>query len=210
MKAAFVFTFLALLITYVAAQASSTPFYITSPLQGDSFKAGSTISVKWNNGVDGSAKVILLTGTNAATMKPTGYSFTINGADGEYDWKVPTNLPQDATFSLQISYTDPKSKATATSYSAPFTLTGTNGDRVTQSFVTGVSSAISSPIASASSVVSSPAITSVVPSTAAPKPTSASSAVASATPSAPSAAAGYKAPTVAICVVAIIASALFL
>lgn len=46
------------------------------------------VSLEWINGVDGSAKVSLLTGTNAATMKPTGYSFTINGADGEYDWKV--------------------------------------------------------------------------------------------------------------------------
>lgn len=209
MKFTFVFTFLALLITYVAAQASqtNTPFYITSPLQGDSFKAGSSISVKWINGVDGSAKVVLLTGTNAATMKPTGYSFTINGADGEYDWKVPTNLPQDATFSLQISYTDPKTKNTATSYSAPFTLTGTNGDKVTQSFVTGVSS---SAIPSVSSVVSSPIVTSAIPTTAAPKPTAASSVAASATPSAPSAAAGFKAPTVAVCVVAMIASALFL
>jgi hypothetical protein len=44
MKAAFVSTLLALFFAFVAAQTASpsAPFYITSPLQGDSFKAGST------------------------------------------------------------------------------------------------------------------------------------------------------------------------
>lgn len=45
-------------------------------------------TLAWTNGVDESAQVSLLTGTNAATMTPTGDSFTIKGSDGEYEWKV--------------------------------------------------------------------------------------------------------------------------
>lgn len=37
-----VFIVLALCISFVLAQSSTTPFYITYPLQGDSFKAGNT------------------------------------------------------------------------------------------------------------------------------------------------------------------------
>lgn len=43
--------------------------------------------LEWNNGV-GTAKVTVLTGTNAATMNSAGITFNINGADGEYDWTV--------------------------------------------------------------------------------------------------------------------------
>lgn len=49
-------------------------------------------ALAWTNGVDESAQVSLLTGTNAATMTPTGDSFTIKGSDGEYEWKVKIKI----------------------------------------------------------------------------------------------------------------------
>jgi hypothetical protein len=42
MKAAFITAFFALLVSFVFAQSSSTPFYVTSPIVGTSYKAGST------------------------------------------------------------------------------------------------------------------------------------------------------------------------
>lgn len=41
MKAAFITAFFALFVSFVVAQ-SSTPFYVTSPIVGTSYKAGST------------------------------------------------------------------------------------------------------------------------------------------------------------------------
>ncbi|KAI9350442.1 hypothetical protein BD770DRAFT_413085 [Pilaira anomala] len=205
MKAAIIIAFLALCISYVAAQ--STPFYITHPLQGDSFKAGSNMTLEWKNGVDKAAKVSLLTGTSDATMKYTGISFTIDGPSGEHDWKVPTDLPQNATFSFKIDFFDATTKAAGSSYSAPFSLSGTTGDVVTQPFVSAIASAtpVSVPVPSASVKPSSSIVTVIKPAV-----TSAPVAAASASPSSveESAASGFKVATTAICFMAFIASAL--
>ncbi|KAI7892774.1 uncharacterized protein EV154DRAFT_504066 [Mucor mucedo] len=213
-----VFIILALCISFVFAQ-STVPFYITHPLQGDSFKAGSTVTIEWKNGVAGSTKVALLTGVNAASMSSTGVTFNVEGSAEEYDWKVPTDLPQNATFSLQISYVDPTTKAAATSYSAAFTLTGTTGDIVTQSFVSVIATAVSSVppkssiIATALSSIpasASASVTRVTPSASISKAPS-STASASVTP-APTSAAGvtFKASAMVIGAVAMVATALIL
>ncbi|KAK4510308.1 Ras GTPase tem1 [Mucor velutinosus] len=213
MKAAIITSLL--FVAAVVAQ-TTAPFYLTSPIVGTTYKAGSTVTITWTNGVDESAQVSLLTGTNAATMHPTGDTFTIKGSDGEYNWKVPSDLPQNATFSFKIDYTDSKGVAGST-YSSGFTITGTTGDVVSQSFVSSIATAVSSaassavPSASSSAITSSsirPSSTSSVPQTSSAATTSATVS-ASTTPQAPSAASGFKAPTVAICAIVIIASALF-
>ncbi|KAL9555726.1 hypothetical protein MBANPS3_002223 [Mucor bainieri] len=213
MKAAIITSLL--FVAAVVAQ-TTAPFYLTSPIVGTTYKAGSTVTITWTNGVDESADVSLLTGTSAATMHPTGDTFTIKGSDGEYDWKVPSDLPQNATFSFKIDYTDAKGVAGST-YSSGFTITGTTGDVVSQSFVSSIATAVSSaassavPSASSTALVSSsarPSSTSSVPQTSSAASTSAT-ASASTTPQAPSAASGFKAPTVAICAIVLIASALF-
>ncbi|GAA5795364.1 hypothetical protein HPULCUR_000720 [Helicostylum pulchrum] len=207
MKAAIITAFLALCISFVAAQ--STPFYITHPLQGDSFKAGSTVTIEWKNGVDKAAKIALLTGTSDATMKYTGVAFTVDGSKGEYDWKVPSDLPQNATFSLKIDFVDPATKAAGTSYSAPFALAGTTGDVVTQSFASASASvsASSLPVPKPSSSPIPKPSSSVVP-----KPSSSpiTSPSISPSPSVEGSASGFKVVTTTICVMAIIASALVL
>ncbi|CAO3643885.1 unnamed protein product [Mucor fragilis] len=213
MKAAIITSLL--FVAAVVAQ-TTAPFYLTSPIVGTTYKAGSTATITWTNGNDESAEVSLLTGTSAATMHPTGDTFTIKGSDGEYDWKVPSDLPQNATFSFKIDYTDSKGVSGST-YSSGFTITGTTGDVVSQSFVSSIATAVSSiastavPSASSSAIVSS----SVRPSSSSSVPQTSSTATASATvsasttPQAPSAASGFKAPTVAICAIVLIASALF-
>lgn len=42
----------------------------------------------WTNGLDETATVTLLTGTNSLSMHSTGITFSVDGADGEYDWTV--------------------------------------------------------------------------------------------------------------------------
>ncbi|KAL7331968.1 hypothetical protein PS15p_204084 [Mucor circinelloides] len=149
-------------------------------------------------------------------MHPTGDTFTIKGSDGEYSWKVPSDLPQNATFSFKIDYTDSKGVSGST-YSSGFTITGTTGDVVSQSFVSSIATAVStsavSSVASSTTVSSSASpssSTSVSQTSSASSSSSSSSATASAsTTPAPSAASGFKAPTVAICAIVVIASALF-
>ncbi|CEP16134.1 hypothetical protein [Parasitella parasitica] len=218
MKATAITYFLALFIAAVVAQ-TTAPFYLTNPIVGTTYKAGSTVTITWTNGVDDSAQVSLLTGTNAATMTPTGDSFTIKGSDGEYEWKVPSELPQNATFAFKIDYTDSNGAAGST-YSSGFAITGTTGDVVSQSFVssiatavstapaTALSTAVSTASASRSSAVpsSSVLIRSSVMSTSASASATAS---ASTTPQVPSVASGSKAPTVAICAIVLVATALF-
>ncbi|KAL7317778.1 hypothetical protein PS15m_004087 [Mucor circinelloides] len=213
MKAAIIASLL--FVAAVVAQ-TTAPFYLTSPIVGTTYKAGSTVTITWTNGVDESAEVSLLTGTSAATMHPTGDTFTIKGSDGEYSWKVPSDLPQNATFSFKIDYTDSKGVSGST-YSSGFTITGTTGDVVSQSFVSSIATAVStsavSSVASSTTVSSSASpssSTSVSQTSSASSSSSSSSATASAsTTPAPSAASGFKAPTVAICAIVVIASALF-
>ncbi|KAG2207656.1 hypothetical protein INT46_005067 [Mucor plumbeus] len=234
MKAAIITSFLAFFIAAIVAQ-TTAPFYLTSPIVGTTYKAGSTCIIEnykisgtaielllftlaWTNGVDESARVSLLTGTNAATMTPTGDSFTIKGSDGEYEWKVPSDLPQNATFSFKIDYTDSKGVAGST-YSSGFTISGTTGDVVSQSFVSSIATAVSSsaPATALSTAALSASVSrsTVLPisSSSVPVRTSSASvsatASASTTPQAPSAASGFKAPTVAICAIVMIASTLF-
>ncbi|KAI8647378.1 hypothetical protein BD408DRAFT_479184 [Parasitella parasitica] len=218
MKATVITSFIALFIATAVAQ-TTAPFYLTSPIVGTSYKAGSTVTITWTNGVDEAAQVSLLTGTNAATMTPTSDSFTIKGSDGEYEWKVPSDLPQNATFAFKIDYTDSNGVAGST-YSSGFTIAGTTGDVVSQSFISSIATAVSTApataLSTAASIVSAskpsalPSSSVLVRSSAAPTSASArATASASTTPQVPSAANGSKAPIVAICAIAMIASALY-
>ncbi|CAO3695514.1 hypothetical protein G6F70_004996 [Rhizopus microsporus] len=160
--------FLALFTAVVSAQ--SSPFYITNPIQGSSFKAGSIATITWLNGTPGNATVYVLTGNNPAAMTITGIKFTINGQDGKYNWKVPTDLLQNTTYSLMISYSTENGN-TATAYSSSFTVIGSAGSAASQ---LPVSSAVSN---ASSVIVSSTAISSSAPSTTIVLTTSSSSSI---------------------------------
>ncbi|KAI9487893.1 MAG: hypothetical protein EXX96DRAFT_615641 [Benjaminiella poitrasii] len=145
MKATFLTILLTICVAFVFAQTGSTPFYLTNPIIGSSFEAGNTVTLTWINGIDEEATVSLLTGTSSATMNPTGVTFTIQGTDEEYDWTVPDDLPQNATFAFKIDYKD-SNGASASTYSSAFTITGTTGDVVTQSFISSNATTVSTAV----------------------------------------------------------------
>ncbi|KAI8993572.1 hypothetical protein BDB01DRAFT_776745 [Pilobolus umbonatus] len=190
---AVILAFFTLFVALAAAQ--STTFYITQPIQGSQFAAGKNETITWSNGLDQKATVNVVTGTNDRNMKPAGVSFTIDGKTGKYIWKVPSDLPQNAVFALQIIYTDAKG-ASAQSYSSPFTISGTTGPVVTQSF--------SSVAASTSSTLVKSTTTSKPPVTVTPTVTP------TATPASvvkeESTASAFKAPAFAVAGIVLIAS----
>ncbi|KAI8096449.1 uncharacterized protein BX664DRAFT_324029 [Halteromyces radiatus] len=148
------------LVAIVTAQSNSSPFYITNPLPGTSLKAGDSVDITWNNGLDQSVKVIVIQGANANTMSPTGISFNVQGGDEHYQWTVPKSLAPTGTFAFQFQYTDDNG-ATQYSYSGPITVTGGTGTigSATAS-ASSSSSAVSSVSASTSAVTSSSSATS--------------------------------------------------
>ncbi|KAI8071081.1 hypothetical protein BC940DRAFT_295211 [Gongronella butleri] len=153
---------LAILATLaVAAMAQDQAFYVTAPLKGTQMKAGSTYHMTWLNGPDVSAKVLLLYGTNPSTMSPTGTSFTVQGSDDSYDFKVPSNLSPSGTFAFQFQYADDNG-GTVYAYSDAFSVTGGTG-----TIGAPPSGASSAPVSATSSVVSSAAPSSTLVSSSA-------------------------------------------
>ncbi|KAG0794180.1 hypothetical protein G6F17_004173 [Rhizopus arrhizus] len=105
------------------AQSVFGSYYITNPIQGTSFKAGTNVTISWLNGTSDITTVYLLTGLNPKTMQLTGISFNVDGDAGNYSWKVPTNLSQNAIYSFMFSYST-SNGSTETSYSSSFNITG--------------------------------------------------------------------------------------
>ncbi|KAG1053073.1 hypothetical protein G6F43_004823 [Rhizopus delemar] len=101
------------------AQSVFGSYYITNPIQGISFKAGTNVTISWLNGTSDIATVYLLTGLNPKTMQLTGISFNVDGGAGNYNWKVPTNLSQNTTYSFMFSYSTSNGSTSAISSAAP-------------------------------------------------------------------------------------------
>ncbi|KAG1466067.1 hypothetical protein G6F46_007534 [Rhizopus delemar] len=176
-------------IAIISSQASYPYYYITNPIQGSIFKAGSNVTISWINGASGTATVYLLFGSDASTMRPTDIVFDINGEDGEYDWSVPSNLSQYTTYSLMISYPT-ESGNIGVAYSSSFIITGISSFVSSQAPVVTMSSTASTMIStsvpyatpSSSSLSAIPSGTAVFSSSAAVN-VSVISQIASATPS---------------------------
>ncbi|KAI8375179.1 hypothetical protein BD560DRAFT_392934 [Blakeslea trispora] len=75
------------LVSFVAAQSSSIPFYITKPITGTVFEANSIESIEWLNGLKGPVQVLLLTGHSAGTMKPIETVCEVDGSNNQCEWK---------------------------------------------------------------------------------------------------------------------------
>ncbi|KAI8079628.1 uncharacterized protein B0P05DRAFT_541374 [Gilbertella persicaria] len=80
-------------------------FYITSPLDGESYTAGSDATTKWNNGVPGPFTIIVLKGKNPDTMQPTGITLNAEGNAGKYTWKIPEDIPE-GVYAFEYQFTD--------------------------------------------------------------------------------------------------------
>ncbi|GAB5589310.1 hypothetical protein Unana1_04210 [Umbelopsis nana] len=172
-------TAVALVAFFVATVTAQTaPYYITSPIQGTTYKAGQSAEIDWLNGNSESITISLLNGPTPQTQSILSViASNVNGADGSYTWTVPASVAVSSTYSIQIKYGGGNY-----SYSSPFSITGGSS---TLSY-SAMPSTSSLSLASASSISTAiPTVLSLAPSTAATPSASASasSAAASATKS---------------------------
>ncbi|KAK4517741.1 tRNA(adenine34) deaminase [Mucor velutinosus] len=72
--------------------ASTTPFYVTAPLENTTYTAPSIVTTTWLNGIDEQFTIAVLEGKDPASMKPIGLNLTANGKTGTYVWTVPKEL----------------------------------------------------------------------------------------------------------------------
>ncbi|KAI7875005.1 hypothetical protein K492DRAFT_211199 [Lichtheimia hyalospora FSU 10163] len=90
-----------------AAQASSAgAFYITAPLEGDTWTAGSTETIKWINGMNENITINLIEGADSNSMVSTGDSINANGISGTASWNVPADIDTSGRYALRFDYTD--------------------------------------------------------------------------------------------------------
>ncbi|KAI8583373.1 hypothetical protein K450DRAFT_223320 [Umbelopsis ramanniana AG] len=103
-----------------AASAQTTSYYITAPIQGTAFKAGSSAEIDWINGSSENVTLSLLNGPTAQTQSVLlVIAKDVNGDDGSYTWTIPTTVGVSSTYTVQIQYGTGNY-----SYSAPFSVTG--------------------------------------------------------------------------------------
>ncbi|SAM06472.1 hypothetical protein [Absidia glauca] len=171
------------LLALVAAQSSTSPFYITSPLPGTVLKAGDSIDLEWKNGLDQTVKVLVIQGANSGTMSPTDISFDVEGEDGTHTFKVPRSLSPAGTYAFQFEYKDDSGSP------GPVTVTGGTGTVDSVSATASVAHASSSvasslptPSASSIPVASSSAISAPASSPSGVSASGKTSAAASTTP----------------------------
>ncbi|KAH8555920.1 Ser-Thr-rich glycosyl-phosphatidyl-inositol-anchored membrane family-domain-containing protein [Umbelopsis sp. PMI_123] len=112
------FALIAFVVAAVTAQ--TTPYYITAPIQGTSFKAGSKADIDWINGSSQNITLSLLNGPTAQTQSVIlVIASNVNGDVGSYSWTIPTSVGVSTTYAIQIQYGNGNY-----SYSAPFSVTG--------------------------------------------------------------------------------------
>ncbi|CDH58377.1 predicted protein [Lichtheimia corymbifera JMRC:FSU:9682] len=124
-----------------AAQASAGAFYITDPLEGDTWTAGTTETIKWINGMNQNISINLIEGKDSNSMVSTGDSINANGISGTASWNVPADIDTSGRYALRFDYTDSNGND-ASSYSGAIKI------------VKGSSSSSSSATASSNSSVS--------------------------------------------------------
>ncbi|KAL9540144.1 hypothetical protein MBANPS3_009846 [Mucor bainieri] len=121
-----------------SGDASSTPFYVTAPLENTTYTASSTVTTTWLNGVDEQFTIAVLKGKDPASMKPIGLNLTANGKTGTYAWIVPKDLVGD-TYAFQ--YVFDLYGITSATYSNQFKVIGNGGSTKANVTTTAVASA---------------------------------------------------------------------
>ncbi|ORY96576.1 hypothetical protein BCR43DRAFT_524643 [Syncephalastrum racemosum] len=103
----------------------NVPFYITSPLNGASYKSGDKAHIAWINGMDQDVEVRVLQGSDPSAMQPTGYSFNVDGSKGSYVWQLPNDLPSNGRYAFQFVYNNDDGTSAYT-FSDAFSVNGGN------------------------------------------------------------------------------------
>ncbi|KAF1807282.1 hypothetical protein V8B55DRAFT_1464326 [Mucor lusitanicus] len=117
---------------------STTPFYVTAPLENTTYTASSTVTTTWLNGVDEQFTISVLKGEDPASMKPIGLNLTANGKTGTYAWIVPKDLV-GGTYAFEYLF-DLYGISSAT-YSNQFKVVSNGPSNNTSATATGAASA---------------------------------------------------------------------
>ncbi|CAO0789599.1 unnamed protein product [Mucor circinelloides] len=120
-----------------SGDASTTPFYVTAPLENTTYIASSTMTTTWLNGVNEQFTIVVLQGDDPASMKPIGLNLTANGKTGTYAWIVPTDLV-GGTYAFQYIFN--LSGIPSTTYSNQFKVIGNGSANSTTTPTAEVSS----------------------------------------------------------------------
>ncbi|KAG2233934.1 Ser-Thr-rich glycosyl-phosphatidyl-inositol-anchored membrane family-domain-containing protein [Thamnidium elegans] len=155
MKSFFLATF-ALAITMVYGQAN--PVYITAPLTGATYTAGSTIQIRWINPVaDTITQIVLAKGLSTNIQPVSTIASNIATSTGSYSWTIPADLPAGSDYAFALG-TSPD-----VSYTGQFTINAASGDATT---TTAAGSSTASTASASASVSASANVTSAVSSVA--------------------------------------------
>lgn len=219
MKSFFLATF-ALAITMVFGQAN--PVYITAPLTGATYTAGSTVLIRWINPVaDTITQIVLAKGISTNIQPISTVASNVATSAGSFSWTIPADTPAgtdyafalgtspDVAYTGQFTINAASAGATTTTATArSSTASASASASVSASVSANVTSSAISSVASAVSSVLVSVAPSVVPS--ASKPVSVSRAASSAvhSPTLESAAMSTKASIGAIAMTAFAALAL--
>ncbi|KAI8646894.1 hypothetical protein BD408DRAFT_479591 [Parasitella parasitica] len=119
---AIVGAFVAIATAAPAATGEATKFYITAPLQQNTFNAGGVLTTQWKNGEPGPFKIELLQGTDPASMQDANVAFkNTDGSTGSYKWEIPKDFAA-GTYALHFVFKDGES------YSPQFKITSGKAD----------------------------------------------------------------------------------
>ncbi|CDS12495.1 hypothetical protein LRAMOSA04689 [Lichtheimia ramosa] len=133
-----------------AAQSSAGAFYITAPLEGDTWTAGKTETIKWINGMNQNISINLIEGKDSNSMVSTGDSINANGISGTASWNVPADIDTSGRYALRFDYTDSNGND-ASSYSGAIKIV--KGSSSSSSAAATKSSSISGSVSGSSSAI---------------------------------------------------------
>ncbi|KAL1924192.1 uncharacterized protein VTP21DRAFT_7227 [Calcarisporiella thermophila] len=107
-----------ILASFVALTAAA-PF-ITQPITGTVWKAGSDVQITWTNGTAGTLPIKLMMGDPNALQQVSIINGTVDGAFGQLPWHIPENITAGNTYALALG--NPPDIA----YSGQFTIEAAN------------------------------------------------------------------------------------
>ncbi|KAI9480607.1 MAG: hypothetical protein EXX96DRAFT_563483 [Benjaminiella poitrasii] len=102
--AAFVGALMSMSSALPISDPSTTPFYITAPLNNTVYTSGTTAITTWRNGIPGTFSINVLQGSDPELLQNTNITLTGNGATGAYAWLVPEYLV-GGTYAFRYIYT---------------------------------------------------------------------------------------------------------
>ncbi|KAL1920146.1 uncharacterized protein VTP21DRAFT_1292 [Calcarisporiella thermophila] len=89
-----------ILLIFVGVVAAA-PF-VTQPITGTVWQAGSQVQIVWTNGTPGPLPIKLMQGDPRALQQVAVITDSADGASGSYAWNIPANLPEGSQYSIAL------------------------------------------------------------------------------------------------------------